>query len=128
MKKFLTVAAMCSTMMAPLFVSPAFADSILDDLPIAEGPSATLSAQLNTQCDAVAATYVSGNDRFSGVAVPGGASLVSGPTENPGTRSNQSNVQPAGTHVLGQITYPGDVYRVGGSVNLFAMQIMTGDY
>jgi hypothetical protein len=120
---------MCTTMLAPMVVSPALADTILSPTPGADGPSAAAQAAMEARCDLVAASNDTHNgDRWSGEVVPGAATLVAGPTETPGTRSNQSNVQPAGTHVLGSIAYPGSVYRVGGSVNLFAVQVMTGDY
>lgn len=129
MKKFLAVTAMCSTMIAPVFVTSAQAGTLMSPTPVAEGPSAAAEQAMADRCAVVAALSDTHNgDLWTAEAIPGSATLVSGPTEVPHTRVDQSNVQPAGTHVLGSIAYPGSVYRVGGSVNLFAVQYMTGDY
>lgn len=128
MRKFFAVMAMCGTMLAPMLGSAANAAITPPTAPTADGANSDTLALMESQCDAAAATYASGNDRYSAAVVEGASSLVSGPTEI-GTHSiNDAIGDPvgAGTFTPAHLEITGNPYRNGGSVNMFGVQRSVG--
>jgi hypothetical protein len=105
------VAAMSST--------PAFADTV--PTPGAAETSGDTLAAMQAQCDTIAASYDTGDgDIWTGEVVEGAVTLVSGPTEVPGTRIiDESTIVGSGVFTPAALYIEGEPYRIGGSVNMF---------
>lgn len=123
--KYVMLAAACATAMTPIGATIAWADTIPE--PSADALSSENLATMESTCDALAATYDTGNgDKWAGNVVPGDVSKVSGPTERPGTRDiDESTIQHAGTYIPSTLEIRGDPFRIGGSVNMFGDQWST---
>ena len=123
--KYVMIAAACATAMTPIGATIAWADTIPE--PSADALSSENLATMESTCDALAATYDTGNgDKWAGNVVPGDVSKVSGPTERPGTRDiDESTIQHAGTYIPSTLEIRGDPFRIGGSVNMFGDQWST---
>lgn len=126
--RFISIVAMCSTTLAPVMATAAYADTIPE--PVADAAdSATLSA-MESQCDALAAGYDTGNgDIWTGTVVAGAVTKVSGPTEVGGTRDiDEGSIAYAGSYVPANTEIRGGPFRIGGSVNMFGDQWSTAGY
>jgi len=128
MKKSIALVAMCATALSPVLSTAAYADTILDSVVPAAADSATL-ADMQQQCDAIAAGFVTNaDDIWSGEVVAGAVTLVSGPTETGGRVIDESTIQHAGDYVPATLEIRGDPFRIGGSVNMFGEQWSTAGY
>lgn len=123
--KLVAMAALVSTSF-----TAAFADTI--PTPSAGGASTATETAMQTQCDAAAllrGPATGDNDHYTGTVVPGGSTLVAGPTEVGGTRViDQSTVVGTGTYVPSQLEIRGNPMKNGGSVNMFGDQWSTRGY
>jgi hypothetical protein len=119
---------MCSTALSPIMATAAYADTVPE--PLADAASSATLGAMETQCDALAAGYDTGDgDIWSGVVVPGAVTKVSGPTEISGTRDiDESTIAYAGTYVPANTEIRGGPFRIGGSVNMFGDQWSTAGY
>ena len=127
-RKIASLAAASAMVLASIASTAAWADTI--PTPTAQGPSGDTVNAMQAQCDALAASYDTGNgDRVTGEVVPGTVTLVGGPTEVDGTRVvDENTIQHAGTYVPATLEIRGDPFRIGGSVNLFGDQWSTAGY
>jgi len=129
-RALLAATALISASLSPFAVTPAFADAT--QAPSPDGPDADTQAAMQTQCDALAAAHgpaTGENDHWTGEVVPGGATLISGPTEVSGSRViDESSIVGTGTFVPSHPEIRGNPYRIGGSVNLFGDQWATAGY
>lgn len=123
--KYVMIAAACATAMTPIGATIAWADTIPE--PTADAADSATLAAMETTCDALAATYDTGNgDIWAGNVIEGAVTKVSGPTEVAGTRDiDESSIQHAGTYIPATLEIRGDPFRIGGSVNMFGDQWST---
>jgi len=129
-RALLAATALISASFSPFAITPAFADATQSPSP--DGPDANTQAAMQTQCDALAAVHgpsTGDNDHWTGEVVPGGATLISGPTEVSGSRAiEESSIVGVGTFVPSHPEIRGNPYRIGGSVNLFGDQWASAGY
>lgn len=123
-RALLSATALIST---SLMTNPALA--VATGTPVAAGPNSTTSADMQTQCDALAAAHdLQNGDIWTGVVVPGAATLVAGPTETGNRVIDQNSITPTGTYVPSVKEIRGNPVRTGGSVNMFGEQWSTAGY
>jgi hypothetical protein len=66
------------------------------------------------QCDALAAAHdIQNGDIWTGVVVPGAATLIAGPTETGNRVIDQSSITPLGTYVPSHQEIRGNPYKNG---------------
>jgi len=114
----------------PMLATQAWAATVvLDPTPPAEGPSPDTLAAMQDQCDTLAFNHTEGD--YTGEVDVGSiiATYVSGPTEVAPFHTIDDAI--AGTlvgvgFVPGAITIEGDPFRIGGSVNMFGLQVADG--
>lgn len=126
--KTLMLAAVSVSALSPLASTAVWADTIPE--PVANAANSATQSAMQTQCDALAAGYDTGDgDRWEGTVVVGAITKVSGPTEVAGTRDiDEATVMHAGTYVPSTTEIRGAPFRIGGSVNLFGDQWSTAGY
>jgi hypothetical protein len=99
--------------------------------PTADPADSTTLAEMQTQCDALAALHNTNNgDEWTGEIVEGDVTLFSGPTEV-GTHSIGDAIDDpigSGTFTPESLSILGDPYRNGGSVNMFGVLQSTGGH
>lgn len=126
-RKIASLAAASAMVLASIASTAAWAVPTQEPLP--QGPDAGTLADMQSQCDAIAASYDTGNgDVWTGEVVLGGATLVSGPTETGPRTIDESSIELIGPYVPATSEIRGDPFRIGGSVNLFGDQWSTAGY
>lgn len=122
------ILAATALMSSTILSTPAFA--VATDTPTAAAADSTTTANMQSQCNALAAAHDTANgDIWTAAVLAGAVTSVAGPTET-GTRTiDQNSIQPTGTYVPSvkeiRTTSP---YKNGGSVNLFGDQWSTAGY
>jgi hypothetical protein len=128
-RKLLTAAVMSATALSSLS-TPAFAAATVLDSVSAAAADANTTSAMEAACTAAAAAHDTANgDIWTGTVVEGDVTWVSGPTEV-GSHSYDANGvgdrDGAGTFTPAHRAIDGDPYRVGGSVNMFGIQLAVG--
>lgn len=127
MKNFLMLSAACGLAITPVLSAAAFAST--DIIPDAEATSAATLADMQGQCDALAAAQVGSQppllSTWSAVVEEGAVTLFSGPTETGPRTIDPGSIVGTGAFTWGGVHYVGGPYRIGGSVNMFGNQRAT---